>query len=601
MIENLKFHLSSAKKWDPKLFYYQFIKIVPELISIYLGVLLPSKVVEGLENKWSMAGILWMVVGIAVAIWLCDLIYRSMFQYLYRNSMALTMYYDNLCFRKMMRIDYDCLEGKQQQKIIGNAWNSLRNEYVIRDSVTGLSDLGTATLGSLFYGIMIAKVSLLVIVMLVLSVLISFYLLKKVREFHKEQSKKLYGCTKEIAYINRQAMERSAGKDIRIYQMQKWLLSRYHKSVSQQGKIYHLIHRKYFERSVIETLTTYTTEVVSCGYFIFLLYHGRMTVSQFVFYMNLVLVFSQQFAVMVHEIMNLNVINTAMSNIRGLLNLKEQERWGKGIGEERLSSILKDGVKIEFDHVYFSYAQEEGYVLEDICLTINPGEKLALIGLNGAGKTTLVKLLCGFYHPDKGEIRINGIPQSKFKRSEYESLLSVLFQDSSVLPLTLDENLTGEERADREKLEYAMELSGFKEKYHSLSKEGKTLLVREANENATDFSGGEFQKLLFARALYKRAPILILDEPTAALDPIAESQLYEKYGEACKHRTSLYISHRLSSTKFCDRIILLEDARIKEEGSHDELMKKQGSYAKLFAMQSKYYQEKTEEVRGETA
>lgn len=165
-----------------------------------------------------------------------------------------------------------------------------------------------------------------------------------------------------------------------------------------------------------------------------------------------------------------------------------------------------------------------------------------------------------------------------------------------MLPLALDTNLTGQkhENIDRKRLKKVLGLSGFLPRYEALSQKGDTLLVREVNEEATDFSGGEKQKALFARALYKKAPLLILDEPTAALDPIAENELYEKYSEAAKNRTSIFISHRLSSTRFCDRIILLENAQIQEEGTHEELMEKGGRYCELYELQSKYYKEEKE-------
>lgn len=248
---------------------------------------------------------------------------------------------------------------------------------------------------------------------------------------------------------------------------------------------------------------------------------------------------------------------------------------------------------VELENLSFTYPGQEEPVLSHINLVIRPGERLALIGLNGAGKTTLVKLLCGFYQPTTGKILINGIPTAEFSREEYYSLVSVLFQDSCMLPVTLDENLTGHspEDTDQERLTWALRISGFYEKYESLPQKGRTLLVREANEEALDFSGGERQKLLFARAVYKEAPLLILDEPTAALDPIAENELYMKYGEAVKGRTCVYISHRLSSTRFCDRICLLSGGKILEEGTHDELMKKGGSYAELYEVQSRYYKE----------
>ena len=174
--------------------------------------------------------------------------------------------------------------------------------------------------------------------------------------------------------------------------------------------------------------------------------------------------------------------------------------------------------------------------------------------------------------------------------------MSVLFQDCTFLPMTLDENLTSlrAEDADRRLLDQSLDFSGFRERYDRLSARGETKLGKEVKEGAVDFSGGEKQKILFARAMYKQAPLLILDEPTAALDPIAENQLYMNYGNATRGATSIYISHRLSSTRFCDRIVLLENGNLVEEGTHEELMKGDTRYAELFRMQSRYYQEEQE-------
>ena len=251
------------------------------------------------------------------------------------------------------------------------------------------------------------------------------------------------------------------------------------------------------------------------------------------------------------------------------------------------------GAEITFKNVSFRYPDADTEVLSNINITIHANEKLALIGLNGAGKTTFVKLLCGFYKPTKGEIFVNGVPQSEYDRDEYVGLVSALFQDSMLFPVTVDENLTGSAstQTDAKRLAYVLKLSGFEKRYESLPQGGETKMVREANENATDIAGGEKHKLLFARAWYKEAPLMILDEPTAALDPIAENELYLRYGEAAKNRTVVFISHRLSSTRFCDRIALLEGSNIIEEGTHEELLLKNGRYTELFEIQSKYYRE----------
>lgn len=318
-----------------------------------------------------------------------------------------------------------------------------------------------------------------------------------------------------------------------------------------------------------------------------MLVEGSLSVSDFVFAVGLVKTFSSNFSALIHKIQGLNNIHAFLTYMRALLDLPERKQG------EALTIDKTKGVEVEFRNVSFQYPEGETEVLSDINLTIHSNEKLALIGLNGAGKTTFVKLLCGFYKPTKGEILVNGIPQSNYDRDEYVSLISALFQDSMLFPVTVDENLTGSTltEIDKMNLKQALELSGFGKRYESLPKGGETKLVREVHENATDFSGGEKQKLLFARALYKKAPLLILDEPTAALDPIAENELYQKYGEAAKNRTVVFISHRLSSTRFCDRIVLLEGAHIMEEGTHEELIARNGRYAELFEMQSKYYRE----------
>ena len=194
---------------------------------------------------------------------------------------------------------------------------------------------------------------------------------------------------------------------------------------------------------------------------------------------------------------------------------------------------------------------------------------------------------------------MNDIPAEDYSREEYYSLVSVLFQDSTMLALTLDENITGQnkEDIDRNKLEKALDLSNFRDIYEKLPQKGDTLLVREINKESTDFSGGEKQKMLFARTLYQNTPLVILDEPTAALDPIAENELYLNYGKSMENKTSVYISHRLSSTRFCDRILLLEHGEIIEEGTHDSLLAGKTRYAELFQVQSQYYKEEDERKR----
>lgn len=599
LVSNVIYNMRSSKVWDPKLFYYQLLMIFPDVAAACMGVLLPAWLVKGLEDKWDLEKLLLTIFLLAFGIWLFEMLREGMQEYLYRNSLSFHLYYEKCCFTKIMDMDYEMLEDPKTRELTGNTWNVVRNEFGIRNSFLTVPKLLSGILGTGLYGILIGSESLLLLLLLSLNTTASFLLLSLARKKHEKYHKNLSSYTAKASYISRQTMEKTAGKEIRMYRMADWFISKYEECLKGIDDIYGHIHNWYFVRGTAEALLSFLSGGFSYGYLLYRMVQGCLGTADFVFYTGLLSGFSTYFGQMIYSILSLNELNTSISYIRNFLALPESIWNPVGIGEKRLADIKENGITVEMKNISYIYPGGKEPVLSDISLVIRPGERLALIGLNGAGKTTLVKLLCGFYHPAKGEIRVNGIPAAEFSRDEYYSLVSVMFQDSCMLPVTLDENLTGHstleehsmKKTDRERLTWALKISGFYEKYESLPGKGNTLLVREANKEALDFSGGERQKLLFARAIYKEAPLLILDEPTAALDPIAENELYMKYGEAVKGRTCVYISHRLSSTRFCDRICLLSGGKIIEEGTHDELMKKNGSYANLYEVQSRYYKE----------
>lgn len=244
--------------------------------------------------------------------------------------------------------------------------------------------------------------------------------------------------------------------------------------------------------------------------------------------------------------------------------------------------------ELSFYNVSFKYPGSDKYILKDINMTFNIGEKLALVGLNGAGKTTLIKLLLRLYEPTEGEIRLNGIDIGKYDYDEYVQIFSVVFQDFGIFDFPLDENIAASEDVDSARVKKVIDQVGLTELVNSLPDKERTLLYHE-NGDGVALSGGEAQKVAIARALYKDAPFVILDEPTAALDPIAEAEIYENFDTLVGDKTAIYISHRMSSCKFCDRIVVINNGRIEEEGSHDTLMEKNELYAKMYNTQANYY------------
>ena len=244
-----------------------------------------------------------------------------------------------------------------------------------------------------------------------------------------------------------------------------------------------------------------------------------------------------------------------------------------------------------FHDVSFSYPGTNIPVLEHVTLSFAVGEKTALVGRNGAGKTTLIKLLCRLYEPTSGYITLNGIDIRKYSYKEYTQAFSVVFQDFHLFSLPLDENIAAGTEIDEAALQSSLAKVGLTDRVQQLPQGIRTRLYNN-NGSGVDLSGGEAQRTAIARALYKDAPFVILDEPTAALDPIAEAEIYKQFSQMTAGKTAVYISHRMSSCKFCDRIIYYENGQVKEDGTHDELMKKNGAYAKMFEIQSQYYNEK---------
>lgn len=261
-------------------------------------------------------------------------------------------------------------------------------------------------------------------------------------------------------------------------------------------------------------------------------------------------------------------------------------------GGERLAEPMDIPIEIEFENVTFKYPGTEKYIYKDFSLKIPAGQKLALVGVNGAGKTTFVKLLTGLFEPDSGRVLINGHDIREYKKSELFKMFAAVFQEVNIMAFTIAENIACSlENIDYDKVDKVLKQVGLYEKVQGLEKGVNTMMLKVIDENGTVFSGGESQKLAIARALYKGGNCVIMDEPTAALDALAEAEIYEEFDALTKGKTAIYISHRLASTKFCDKIALIDGTGLREYGTHDELMELGGIYYDMFITQGRYYQE----------
>lgn len=334
----------------------------------------------------------------------------------------------------------------------------------------------------------------------------------------------------------------------------------------------------------METILTAGRDLICYLYLISQLKNG-MSLTMFVFYLGIIGGFSAWFAQVSDSFAKMKYCSVHITDFRNFLNL------GEDAGEKKIPKNQFKTVEVVFDHVTFCYKGAEKPVLNDISFSLKSGEHKALVGLNGAGKSTLVKLMSGLYLPTKGTVYVNGIDTRELDRDSYYRHESAVFQDTFTLAYSVAENVALNEQWNEEKVWECLEKAGLSQKVTALPQGLSTNLGKELSQDGVRLSGGETQKLLLARALYRDPSIILLDEPTAALDALAESEIYEIYNRTLADITALFISHRLASTRFCEEILLLSDGRIAECGSHEELMEQKGKYYELFLVQSKYYGE----------
>ncbi|MDM8200171.1 ABC transporter ATP-binding protein [Allofournierella massiliensis] len=447
----------------------------------------------------------------------------------------------------------------------------------------------TAVLGFIVYLAVLSGLHPLLLVVIIVTTAAGYFVNKRINEWGYRHREEEAGYLKEMRYIREKVTERSPAKDIRIFGLADWLNDVWYKSLRLYQAFVHKRESIYLWTNVVDLLLSLLRNGITYAYLLRLTLIGGMSASEFLLYFTAASGFTQWVTKILEMFTQLHQQSLDISIVREFLEYPEPFRFEEG---DPLPKDLRLPCEIHLENVSFRYPKAEADTLHQIDLTIRPGEKLAVVGLNGAGKTTLVRLICGFLDPTEGRVLLNGEDIRRYNRREYYQLFSAVFQEFSVLEASVAENVAQRvEGIDEERVRRCLEQAGLTEKVQSLSKGLQTPIGRQVFEDGVELSGGQTQRLMLARALYKDGPILVLDEPTAALDPIAENDIYQKYSEMTHGKTSVFISHRLASTRFCDRILMLESGRITEEGTHDQLLAQGGSYAKLFAVQSRYYKE----------
>lgn len=496
----------------------------------------------------------------------------------------------NLINRKAATTSYPNLNDEKFQGLLAKAGECTNSNRSATEAIwTTLTDLTSNILGFIFYIFLLMNVESILIVIVLVTALVSYFISNYLNTYGYRHRDEEAQYEKQMMYILSQSRDRSAAKDIRIFGLRPWIEELFNKVMDAYIAFHNKAEGVYIWARIIDLVLSFLRNGIAYIYLINIFVTSGISVAEFLLYFTAVSFFSQWVSGILSGLSTLYKQSLDISIVRECLEYPEIFKFDEG---ERLIPEKGKQYEIKLENVSFRYPNTSTNTLTNINLTLHRGEKLAIVGLNGAGKTTLIKLICGLLDPSEGRVLLNGKDIKDYNRKDYYMMFAAVFQNFSLLAGSIATNIAqSEDEIDMNKVKDSIAKAGLKKKIESLSKGYDTYLNREVYGDAIMLSGGEMQRLMLARALYKDAPFIVLDEPTAALDPIAESEMYQKYNEMTEGKSAIYISHRLASTRFCDRIILIDKTKISEEGSHEELLKRGGKYAELYVLQSKYYQE----------
>lgn len=593
ILQNLLFCLRTTKQAYPDLLVYCCSIIAVNCLIPVLTAFLPKVVIEEITVKKEIGHILLVTTEFTLALAVLMGLQQYLDRLIYWNKFKMNDVFLRKVTRKGLTTDYKNQENEHFRKLQNESFMSCNGPFsYYAQTYDAVVAFCSNLLGFLAFMGILVSLNPFLILFLCATTLVSFFVNRRINKWVVKNNEEKVGYQQRMQYIVSASEDMQAAKDIRLYHMADWMNRIYQKNMKGLLGWYRKYTAKLFGASAVDSSLTFFREGVTYLVLLYMVWNNQITVAEYVLYFNVVAGFSVWLSSMLGQISNLERLSLAMNRFRAYLEFPESYKREDGLAVTK----RKQPGRITLENVSFRYSEDGADVLKNMNLEIVPGEHLAVVGLNGAGKTTLVKLICGLIEPTEGRVLYDGVDIREYNRNQYYDIFAAVFQDYSILPVSIEEIVAEdtEESIDSSQVEDCLKQAGLWDKVSSLEKGPKSHYDKSFWDDGINFSGGEMQKLLLARALYKQAPVVILDEPTAALDPIAENRLYESYDEMMEHKTTIFISHRLASTGFCNRILLIEAGEVQEEGTHRELLAKQGRYYELFETQAKYYREHLE-------
>lgn len=593
-LNNFIYALNIERKSNLRLLAITLIKPIGDIVGTLLNSYAPKYVLSFIEDDLPFNTIIMYTVIICLIMMILDVIsttcYNS-FEFEYRKTEG---YVEKKRMDKLFHTDFknmespDFLDYAQRAKTALNRGKGFHG--VLYQSRNFIAQGTLMILSAALIGIQN-------ILMMIIFIVISFGIVKISSFFTKRDKIKFSDAMaptwRKMNYLESTTKNFDFAKDIRLFNMSNAFFNQ----LSGVNETYKELNRKHHNRMVLWEVSLGSVLIVQkILMYTGLVYNvvtGAYQISDFVLYVGLVSTFHASVGYVNWIYSDMRTNSLMINDYRNFVDWKE-DRETADEKDGHITEINLDKFEFRFENVSFKYPGHDNYVLKNVNLTIKNGAKLAVVGVNGAGKTTFIKLMMKLYEPSEGRILLNDVDIKEYNREEYFKLFSPVFQNVECFAMPIYQNISfaEEDKTDMNKINEVLEQSGLSEKINSYEKGIHTNLLKIFDKEGIDLSGGEKQRLAMARALYKDGKVVILDEPTAALDALAEDRMYREFENMIYGKTAVFISHRLGSTRFCDKIAMFEDGTIVEEGTHEELMAKNGKYAYMFGIQSQYYDEK---------
>ncbi|MDE5860260.1 MAG: ABC transporter ATP-binding protein/permease, partial [Oscillospiraceae bacterium] len=586
LFSNMRYVMSGMFNYVPKMRLYIPIGIICAPIIQYLWTFITKFVIDMITGEKGWESLLWliaMVTAVQIISTMVNTWRGSKWSWFIYARMKMMVEFN----RKIMAIDFkntedpDVMDCREKG---GRAANGNENgiEGMMRHTVNLLENTAVAAVGLVILGTLNIWLVLAMIGLCMISFVARNHANKKCK---KEVWDPLATWWRRNNYMSNTTCDFAAAKDIRMFGLREWLTEKFKNEKKTRYEGQKKNEKIWLNVSICTNICFAALRIIVYGWLLYKASRGEMTIGNFSLYVASSTTFYSYVWHIMNSIAELLQRSREVDDWRSFLDM---DGGDPGVGKE---VPLYESYEFEFRNVSFKYPKAENYALKNLSLTLKAGERLAVVGLNGAGKSTFIKLLLRLYEPTEGEILLNGVNVQEYSKTSYYRIFSPVFQEVNLFAFPLAENVSmkSPDNTDKKLSENCLEKSGFGEKLKELPSGIDTEILKVIYDDGTDLSGGEKQKLALARALYKDAPVVVLDEPTAALDALAESKLYGDFDKLIGGKTAVYISHRLSSTQFCSEVAMFKDGEMVELGTHKELLENGGAYAEMFKIQAQYY------------